>query len=119
MPDLVLNSCQPIGYQEIAELLDVKDTTVRMWKWGDKLPEPDYDAVHGFPAWEMETIIRWAGVTCRARSPKLRQMYRDVTGEEPPEAHNGGRPPTKTAETVPKTKKKAAKPASKTKKVAK
>jgi hypothetical protein len=73
---------RPLGFQEVAELLNVKDTTVRMWKYHGQLPPADF-IVHGMMAWETATIIRWAGETGRIHDPKLAKTYRKLTGSDP------------------------------------
>lgn len=92
------DQCQPLGYKEIAALLEVKERTVTMWKWQDKLPPPDYDSIHGFPAWDRDTIVRWAGETGRARSRKLAKEYEALTGQKPSDRNHGGRPKTEVAD---------------------
>lgn len=86
--------CTPIGYLEIAELLDVAPVTVRQWKWKKQMPEPDYEAVHGMPAWERATIIRWAGETGKLRDDALIAAYKTMTGHDPLRYRKGGRLPS-------------------------
>lgn len=83
----------PVGYLEIAELLDVSPVTVRQWKWKGDLPPADYDAIHGMPAWEATTIIVWAGEQGKLRHRRLIDRYRKLTGKAPAPYRRGGRPP--------------------------
>ncbi len=58
--------CNPVGTQEIAVLLGVAERTVHTWKSARKiLPEPEYESVNGFSAWEFATIVEWAIETGR------------------------------------------------------
>lgn len=89
---------QPVGYLEIADLLDVSPVTVRQWKWKGDLPAADYDSVHGMPAWERSTIIVWAGRLGKLRHQPLIDAYRTLTGEDPAPYRRGGRLPQPKAE---------------------
>lgn len=87
------DNCAPIGYLEIADLLDVAPVTVRQWKWKKQMPEPDYDTIHGMPAWERDTIIEWAGRTGKLRDTQLIATYEQITGKAPLRYRKGGRLP--------------------------
>jgi hypothetical protein len=90
---VVAADCEPIGYLEIADLLDVAPVTVRQWKWKEQMPEPDFESIHGMPAWQRDTIIEWAGRTGKLRAPALIERYTKVTGREPLRYRKGGRLP--------------------------
>jgi hypothetical protein len=88
----------PVGAVEIAARLGVEDRTVHMWRYRTKtgemavpLPPPDYVEVNGSPAWEWETILRWAGETGRLRHDHLQQAYRTIVGQDPHPEWIGGR----------------------------
>lgn len=84
-------TCVPVGYAEIGELLLMEPVTVRQWKWKGQMPEPDFPSVHGMPAWERDTIIRWAGELGKLRTDELQDEYRALTGAEPVPYRKGGR----------------------------
>lgn len=56
---------QVLGRIEIAELLDVDQRTPHAWYQRDLLPPPDHGSVNGSPAWNRDTIVRWAVITGR------------------------------------------------------
>lgn len=76
--------CELFGYQEIAELLGVKPSTVNMWRWGGKLPEPDGPDVHGMPTYRPETILAWAAETGRCHTQTAIARYKEQFGTNPP-----------------------------------
>lgn len=47
---------EPIGRAEIARKYGVTRECVRRWTVKGQLPEPDYPAVNGFPAWEADRV---------------------------------------------------------------
>lgn len=55
----------PLGGPEIADLLEVKRGTVRIWIFREVFPKPDYPSVNGMPAWRRSTVLRWAERTGR------------------------------------------------------
>ncbi len=60
-----------VGEKEIARELDVKRNTVHQWMVRRMLPQPDGFA-SGNPAWEWETIEKWAWATGRVPGLRLR-----------------------------------------------
>lgn len=55
----------PLGGAEVADLLEVKRGTVRIWQFRGVFPPPDWASVNGLPAWRRSTILRWARRTGR------------------------------------------------------
>ena len=56
----------PVGIQEIAELLDFKKTTVSSWRQRKVFPVPDKVISGGTVSiWKKSTIINWANATGR------------------------------------------------------
>lgn len=51
---------QPVGVNELAELLGIKLDTVRQWRMRGHLPPADFPRVNGRPAWKRANIVRWA-----------------------------------------------------------
>lgn len=49
---------------DIARLLDVKEATVRTWRWRGVLPPPD-GYLRRIPYWQTSTIEAWARETGR------------------------------------------------------
>lgn len=82
-----------MGALEVADLLEVKERTVHMWKHRSNLPPGEYASVNGSEAWERASIIRWAGDTGRIRAGQddLAAAFRDLTGREPIKERGGGR----------------------------
>jgi hypothetical protein len=72
-----------VGEKEIAGELDVKENTVHQWMVRRMLPEPD-GFVSGNPAWQWETIEKWAWAT--GRMPDLRLRILALLSKAP----NGG-----------------------------
>jgi len=67
----------PVGIPEIAELIQVKRSTVDQWRARGVLPEPDFPVtVGGRRPWRAGTIRRWAQNT--GRLPVGRRMFRYV-----------------------------------------
>lgn len=54
----------PVGVNEIAELLCVKPKTVHQWRTRGIFPPPD-GTVSGTPWWEREVVEEWAVETGR------------------------------------------------------
>lgn len=54
----------PVGYHEIAVMLDVKRQTCHQWQWRGQMPPADW-TIHNLPAWRRDVIIRWAVATGR------------------------------------------------------
>lgn len=54
-----------LGLQEIADLLGTAPKTPHTWLYRGNLPTPDYERVNGHPAWDRDTILRWAKKTNR------------------------------------------------------
>jgi hypothetical protein len=63
---------EPVGAQEIAELLSVKPATVHMWRQRGLLPAPRW-TVSGAPAWDKNEILVWATHTNRATESEMVQ----------------------------------------------
>lgn len=61
---------EPVGAQEIAELLNVKPATVHMWRQRGILPAPRW-TVSGAPAWDKDEILVWATHTDRATESEM------------------------------------------------
>lgn len=81
----------PLGFLEIASLLGVKPATVNMWRWKGLLPPADHVSVNGSPAWDLVSVLGWAGETGRVlRSEGAVVLYREVFGCEPPPVVAGG-----------------------------
>ena len=59
-----MNDDQLMGLQEIAELLEVKQQTARMWRYRKRLPDPAADLSMG-PVWYRSQIVVWARETGR------------------------------------------------------
>lgn len=55
---------EPVGVNEIAEMLRAKVNTVRIWRTRGRLPAPKW-IVSGTPAWERDAIEAWARATGR------------------------------------------------------
>lgn len=72
-----------VGEKEIARELDVKENTVHQWMVRRMLPQPD-GFVSGNPAWEWQTIEKWAWST--GRMPDLRIRILGLLSNAP----NGG-----------------------------
>lgn len=58
---------QVVGYSGMAEMLGVGRRAPAVWRQRNQLPEPDFEAINGGPAWWRSTVIRWAVKTNRAR----------------------------------------------------
>jgi predicted DNA-binding transcriptional regulator AlpA len=62
----VTRQCDPVGAVEIAARLGVKRRTVDAWRQRDiDFPEPLWQ-VGGRPAWNWDTIERWAATHGRS-----------------------------------------------------
>ncbi len=62
----------PVGMKEIAEILDVKFTTVQKWQQRNLLPPPEPGwIVSGRPAWRKSDIIKWATKTNRLKETNV------------------------------------------------
>jgi hypothetical protein len=80
-----MTACEfdPIGISELAEMFGVKPSTVHMWRYRDQMPEPDYPAINGHPAWDRSVIIAWAFDTgrldesYRAKYPVRSQLFEE------------------------------------------
>jgi hypothetical protein len=51
---------EPVGYQEIADRLGVKEDTVRKWRTRGNFPEPEPTTVGGRPWWQWGRVEAWA-----------------------------------------------------------
>ncbi len=59
----------PVGVNEIANLLNVETTTVSSWRQRHVMPKPDKMINKGkTPIWKTSTIIDWANATGRNRN---------------------------------------------------
>lgn len=59
----------PVGVNEIAELLNVETTTVSSWRQRHVMPKPDKMINAGkTPIWKTSAIIDWANATGRNRN---------------------------------------------------
>jgi uncharacterized protein YjcR len=68
-PDLWSNSDQPLGVQEIADLLGYKKTTVSSWRQRRQFPVPDTEVANGtIGLWKRSTVINWANATGRNKT---------------------------------------------------
>lgn len=63
-PDRMPVGHEPVGFREIARLLDVRLGTVHQWRKRGVLPNPRW-MVNGLPAWEASDIRSWARETRR------------------------------------------------------
>jgi hypothetical protein len=75
MPTTTLDTDEPLGVAEVAELLGVKDRTVHMWKYREIMPSPDWPEVNRSHAWRRGTILAWAAATNRLRSPEVAAQW--------------------------------------------
>ena len=55
----------PLGAPEIGKFLNVGPRTVHAWRHRGVMPDPDYPAVNGHPAWRSDTVRSWAIATGR------------------------------------------------------
>lgn len=68
-PDQWAISDQPLGVQEIAELLGYKKTTVSSWQQRKLFPVPDTVVSNGtIRLWKRSTVINWANATGRNKT---------------------------------------------------
>lgn len=74
---------EPLGVNEIAELLEAKVGTVRMWRARRIFPEPRW-VLSGTPVWERATVEAWARATGRWPGDAPRHALVEV--EPPPRA---------------------------------
>lgn len=56
--------CEPVGLLEIADRLNVKRQTARVWHFRGVLPASRW-TVSGLPAWDWRDIEAWALATGR------------------------------------------------------
>jgi len=78
-----------LGRLEIALLLDVDKRTPFAWYTRRLLPAPDHASVNGSPAWNRDTIIRWAAHTGRLPDSLIDEAQ--VLGEFDRAEQRGGR----------------------------
>lgn len=76
---MAMLKADPMGPKEVADFLAVKRATVQQWLFRKVLPNRDF-TVSGFPAWEKETIVRWALETGRMErdDPRVRETFTDA-----------------------------------------
>lgn len=60
-----------VDIEAVAQRLDVKRQTVRMWRHRQILPEPDW-YLNGGPIWKWKTVQVWAEETGRLTRPDPR-----------------------------------------------
>ena len=53
-----------VDIEAVAQRLDVQRQTVRMWRYRDLLPKPEW-MLNGGPVWRWATIEKWAKETGR------------------------------------------------------
>lgn len=81
--------CDPVGKLELAERLGVAARSVHMMFHRGSLPEPDWEQINGYRAWNWATILWWAGETGRLRTPELVAQYREMFGMTEPDLEAG------------------------------
>jgi|TARA_B100001094_G_scaffold30746_1_gene25570 predicted DNA-binding transcriptional regulator AlpA len=68
-PDQWSQNEQPLGVQEIAELLGYKKTTVSSWRQRKQFPVPDHTVANNTVGlWKKSTVINWANATGRNKT---------------------------------------------------